>query len=213
MVATNSPSVSIRRRPSQVSTGKCSPRPIHGGLVKILHGCADGLFDGLIGQKLLPVKAALVDAFNIPPDAVAFVNGKLAGSRYRLQPNDVLEFVKRSCWKRHDDDLLTPDELKAWRRGTDAQYEELLRRGLPTVRGRDGLLRHPRGEVHQWFAIVPPGAPAWVKGDRIAETIRVWQPRYWKLLSPQDALEILVNTRNLLDVFFPLKKAATEDGQ
>jgi hypothetical protein len=51
---------------------------------------------------------------------------------------------------------------------------------------------------------VPPGAPAWITGDEIAETIRVWQPNHKELLTPDDALEILVNVRNLLDVLYPL---------
>lgn len=37
------------------------------------------------------------------------------------------------------------------------------------------------------------------------DTLRVWQPRYKQLLKAEDALEILINVRNLLDVLYPLE--------
>ena len=49
---------------------------------------------------------------------------------------------------------------------------------------------------------VPPGSPAWVTKEEIAETIRVWQPYYKQSLDENDALEILVNVRNLLEVMY-----------
>ena len=91
----------------------------------------------------------------------------------------------------------------AWRRITGEQYEQLLQRGLPVEKKKDGSRRHRREDVHRWFAVVPPGAPTWITGDDIEETIRVWQPSYGELLTPDDALEILLNTHNLLDVLFP----------
>ncbi len=46
---------------------------------------------------------------------------------------------------------------------------------------------------------VPEGSPPWITKDDISETIRVWQ-RYSKArLSSHDALEILVNVRQLLE--------------
>lgn len=134
---------------------------------------------------------------------LAYVNGERVGPDYRLMPDDTLEFVYPWGFK-GSDDLLSPAALMAWRRVTPEQYEELLRRGLPSVRAKDGSKVHRREDVHRWFAVVPAGAPAWVKADRIAETIRVWQPRYRELLTADDALEIMVNARNLLDVLFPL---------
>jgi hypothetical protein len=77
-------------------------------------------------------------------------------------------------------DLLTPEELKIWRRITDEQYEELLRRGLPFIQTKSGV-RHFKNEVDFWFGAVPPGAPKWVTGERISDTIRVWQPSYKQL--------------------------------
>ena len=101
-------------------------------------------------------------------------------------------------------DLFTSDELKQWRQVADDQYQGLLRLGMPVVHTPDGV-RHSKADVDRWFGVVPPGAPPWVKPERIAETIRVWQPRYKKLLTPEDALEMLINVRALLDVLLPLK--------
>lgn len=101
--------------------------------------------------------------------------------------------------------LLTPEELKVWRRITDEQYEELLRRGLPFIQTKSGV-RHFKNEVDFWIGAVPPGAPKWVTSERISDTIRVWQPSYKELLTPDDALEILLNVHALLDVLFPHTK-------
>jgi len=101
-------------------------------------------------------------------------------------------------------DLLTPEQLKQWRRVTEDQYQELLRQGMPVIH-TDAGDRHSKTEVDRWFGVVPPGAPPWVKPEDISEAIRVWQPNYPRLLTQLDALEILLNTRALLDVLFPLK--------
>lgn len=99
-------------------------------------------------------------------------------------------------------DLLTPEELKVWRRINDEQYKELLRRGLPFIETKSGV-RHFKNEVDFWIGAVPPGAPKWVTCERISDTIRVWQPSYKELLTSDDALEILLNVHALLDVLFP----------
>ncbi len=105
--------------------------------------------------------------------------------------------------------LLTPEELKIWRRITDEQYEELLRRGLPFIQTKSGV-RHFQIEVDLWFGAVPPGAPKWVTSTEISDTIRVWQPNYKEILTPDDALEILLNVHALLDVLFPRTVARRE---
>jgi hypothetical protein len=44
---------------------------------------------------------------------------------------------------------------------------------------------------------VPPGAPAWVTADLIAETIRVWQPGYNEPITADEALGILLRVGQL----------------
>ena len=46
---------------------------------------------------------------------------------------------------------------------------------------------------------VPAGAPRWVTPELLADTLRVWQPYYGNLTSP-DALSIITNVGNLFDV-------------
>ena len=66
------------------------------GKVKVIHGANDDTFDGLVGQKVSTVRASLVDAFNIPGDALALVNGNQVDNNYVLQQSDVLEFIKQA---------------------------------------------------------------------------------------------------------------------
>lgn len=46
----------------------------------------------------------------------------------------------------------------------------------------------------------PAGSPRWVTSELIANTIRTWQPYYRKPLTPEDALEMLLNVGHLLDI-------------
>jgi hypothetical protein len=64
------------------------PDPIH-----VIHGSADGQFD-LAGRKVGDLQQALTTAFNIPSNAVNFVNGEKAKASVVLKPGDRVEFVK-----------------------------------------------------------------------------------------------------------------------
>lgn len=96
------------------------------GRVKVIHGPNDEMFSNLVGISVAAVRHLLAEPFNIPADAVAFVNGERVGSLYRLQANETLEFVRE--WGRKgsgDDDrpsdrsapepaLLLAEALKVW---------------------------------------------------------------------------------------------------
>ncbi len=64
------------------------------GLVKIIHGANDGIFS-VVGASVASVRASLVDAFNIPTNAIPFVNGEQARGDFRHQANSTVEFVKQ----------------------------------------------------------------------------------------------------------------------
>lgn len=64
------------------------PDPIH-----VIQGSCDGQFD-LAGRTVGDLRKALAVAFNIPTNAVAFVNGEQANASYVLMPGDQVEFVK-----------------------------------------------------------------------------------------------------------------------
>jgi hypothetical protein len=63
--------------------------------VKVIHGANDGTFN-LAGSKVQTVRASLVDAFNIPGDALAFVDGEQVEPNYILKESQTLEFVKQA---------------------------------------------------------------------------------------------------------------------
>lgn len=44
---------------------------------------------------------------------------------------------------------------------------------------------------------MPPATPDWIDEDLVKETIRVWQPYYSGPLTPEDAVEILLNVGQL----------------
>ncbi len=65
------------------------------GAVKVIYGANDGVFD-VAGHDVATVHRSLMDAFNIPTKAVAFVNGEQVDACYTLQAHDTLEFCKRA---------------------------------------------------------------------------------------------------------------------
>jgi len=86
--------------------------------VKIIHGANDGEFN-LSGHSLASLRTSLVGAFNIPADAIAFVNGRRVTSDFIAQAQDVIEFVRERGEKggrkksqgtpEDDDDDIHPD--------------------------------------------------------------------------------------------------------
>src|SRR2546430_11983528 len=46
-----------------------------------------------------------------------------------------------------------------------------------------------------------PAAPAWMSDDLIAETRRVWSAAYGRVISGDEAIEILLNVRRIAEVF------------
>lgn len=63
--------------------------PIH-----VVHGSCDGQFDHLAGRSVGQLRQALASIFNIPSNAITFVNGEEAKTSYVLNPGDRVEFVK-----------------------------------------------------------------------------------------------------------------------
>ena len=62
--------------------------------VKVIHGANDRCFS-VGGEAVISIRTSLVDAFNIPPDAIALVNGEEVSSTYTVHAHDTLEFVGR----------------------------------------------------------------------------------------------------------------------
>jgi hypothetical protein len=49
-------------------------------------------------------------------------------------------------------------------------------------------------------AISPSEMPRWITEELITETIRVWQPRYGKPISTDEALQIILSVGRLREV-------------
>lgn len=62
------------------------------GPVKVICGANDDVFD-VAGNTVAAVQARLADAFNIPIQAFAYVNGIVVPEDFRLRSNDCLEFI------------------------------------------------------------------------------------------------------------------------
>lgn len=45
--------------------------------------------------------------------------------------------------------------------------------------------------------VVPAGTPDWITAELIEKTIRVWQPYYADLLSPEDAVTMVLTVGRL----------------
>lgn len=48
--------------------------------------------------------------------------------------------------------------------------------------------------------VVPTGAPAWVTPELLGQTLAVWQPYYQQTLTVDDALGMILDVTQLLDV-------------
>ena len=46
-------------------------------------------------------------------------------------------------------------------------------------------------------SIVPAGAPDWITPELVDETIRVWQPYYKDVLTPEEAVTMISNVGRL----------------
>jgi hypothetical protein len=63
------------------------------GRVRVIHGPNNDDFFGLVRATVGSIQLSLIDAFNIPDDAAAFVNGERVPLEHRLNSKDILEFV------------------------------------------------------------------------------------------------------------------------
>jgi hypothetical protein len=64
--------------------------------VRVIHGANERYFDHLSGKSVGTVRKSLRDAFNIPGDASALIDGKEVGDDFILQSGQNLEFCKFS---------------------------------------------------------------------------------------------------------------------
>jgi hypothetical protein len=115
-------------------------RPTSCGPVKIIHGANDGIFN-VGGASVASVRASLVDAFNIPGEALAFVNGEVVRHDFRVRGNDTLEFVKQWGVKGVGDQVWTEEEFCQFFKITPEDLRAWIAQGLTVKRCLDGSIR------------------------------------------------------------------------
>ena len=76
--------------------------------IRVVFGPDSDLIEGLVGFTVARTHRALAVPFKLPPVAVAFVNGRVVFSAYRLRTNDHLEFIMPWGRKGGDESLLPP---------------------------------------------------------------------------------------------------------
>lgn len=52
-------------------------------------------------------------------------------------------------------------------------------------------------------SIVPAGAPDWITAELIEATIRTWQPYYKEVLTPEEAVTMILTVGRLYDALSP----------
>jgi len=57
--------------------------------------------------------------------------------------------------------------------------------------------------------LVPP-EQGWITGELVEDTRRVWSKRYGRLITPEEAVEILVNVKNVAEAFLKAMRRPTE---
>jgi hypothetical protein len=134
--------------------------------VKVICGPGNDVFD-LDGISVRGAQRSLVDAFNVPADAPALVNGHLVDPDHRLRAGDIVEFLPGQGWKGLGA-LFTPEDLIARWHITAVEYDGLLDLGLPTIRLRSGSVRHPEIAVDEWLKQLQP-ARQQDAGDRLPD--------------------------------------------
>ena len=119
------------------------------GSVKIIHGANDDIFN-VAGVSVASVRASLRDAFNIPDEAVAFVNGESVPPAYRLQANDTLEFVKQWGRKGVGERVWTGEEFCQFFKISMEDLQAWIAQGLKVKRCLDGSIRITETSVDEF---------------------------------------------------------------
>lgn len=67
--------------------------------IRVIHGANEEYFPNLIGKEVGSVRKSLRDVFNLPSDAVAYVDGKQVNDAFVLGGGQTLEFQKEAGTK------------------------------------------------------------------------------------------------------------------
>jgi hypothetical protein len=153
-------------------------------MVTVIHGANVGVFD-LAGRSVSTALASLLDAFNIPSEAISFINGQQVEPNYVLQSNETLEFVKQRGWK----SMLDPDERAQLNR-IEAMLNQLFIK--PADHGSPGrnietleiatFINELRKQRFNWKEILKACRERWPNDNHVrnAEQIRATYRRFFR---------------------------------
>ncbi len=111
------------------------------GSVKVIHGANVDIFAGVVGVSVAGIRASLVDAFNIPSDAVSLVNGEEVSGDFKLRANDTLEFIRQRGRKGVGDQVWTDQEFCQFFKISPEDLQAWIAQGLKVKRCLDGSIR------------------------------------------------------------------------
>lgn len=132
--------------------------PVFSRHVKIIHGANDGVFP-VSGNSVATVRESLVDAFNIPGEALAFVNGEQTNDEFRLRGNDTLEFVKQAGRKGVGDRVWTGEEFCQFFKISTEDMQAWIAQGLKVKRCLNGSVRITESAMDEFNRGRVPEAP------------------------------------------------------
>jgi len=119
--------------------------------VKVIHGANDDVFDRIAGVTVKQVHCNLVDAFNLRPDTLAFINGTQVGPSYRLRPNDTLEFCQQFGLKGIDR-LMTRHQIQAEYGFTDEIWDQFSTDVIQFAANSEGSPIYLETTIDDWLA-------------------------------------------------------------
>lgn len=141
------------------------------GAVKIIHGVNEGVFNGLEGVSVRRVYPDLVDAFNLPQDAIAFVNGVRVGPDYRLVSGDTLEFCKAYGCKERDR-LMTLSRIESVYGFTTDLCNQLSGCLIPIAVNSQGESLYLESSIDDWIKYRATGVDRGLLVQSIAADLR-----------------------------------------
>jgi hypothetical protein len=174
------------------------------GNIKVIHGPNDDILD-LTGASVGDVRASLVHAFNVPPDAVALVNGVRVPRHYRLKGNSILEFVVQRGRKGVGDQVWTDEEFCKFFKITKETLQAWIAQGLKIKACLDDSLRITETAVDEFFrgrVIESPYLTAEQAASYLHTTIKgIYSLLERRKLHKLPGSRIVLFTRDLLDAY------------
>ncbi len=128
------------------------------GKIKVIYGSNDDTFS-IEGASVKSVRLNLAEPFNIPDDALAFVNGEQVDETYILQAHDALEFCKQRGSKGICRNLAKAEIIRDYVGVPEAVLEKCFRAVPHHAKNAKGEPLWNEGVVDDWIKEYYRGDP------------------------------------------------------